>query len=240
MRVKAVISYDGSRFHGFQRQKSTKLTVAGALEEALKSLNIEGGIVGSGRTDAGVHASGQVVHFDLPPYWKDLSRLTQHLGRKLDGIAIKHIIPVSDTFHARFDARSRVYRYVFKTNPVSVFEERYITSYVGIDTALLQSALKLFEGKHDFRNFHKTGSDVHSTLREIQKTVYRRFGDLHLIYFYADGFLRSQVRMMVHASMLCASGRLRHEELREQIDAGERYTSEAAPASGLYLCRVVY
>ena len=73
MRVKAVISYDGSAYQGFQKQTSTKLTITGAIEEALASLQINASIVGSGRTDAGVHATGQVIHFDLPEFWRDMA-----------------------------------------------------------------------------------------------------------------------------------------------------------------------
>ncbi|HIP29093.1 MAG TPA: tRNA pseudouridine(38-40) synthase TruA, partial [Sulfurovum sp.] len=83
LRVKAVIAYDGSVYHGFQKQKSTSNTVTHDIEKALSSLHIQSDIVGSGRTDAGVHASGQVVHFDIPHYWNDLEKLTLNLNRKL-------------------------------------------------------------------------------------------------------------------------------------------------------------
>jgi len=82
MRVKAVISYDGSQYQGFQKQKSTKMTISTAIEEALASLQIDSPIVGSGRTDAGVHATGQVIHFELPDFWNDLEKLKLNLNRK--------------------------------------------------------------------------------------------------------------------------------------------------------------
>ena len=102
MRIKAVIAYDGSRFQGFQRQKSTKDTITTAIETALRSLNITSDITGSGRTDAGVHASGQVIHFDLPDFWHDLGKLKDHLNIKLQSIEFKHIALSEDNFHARF------------------------------------------------------------------------------------------------------------------------------------------
>jgi tRNA pseudouridine38-40 synthase len=129
MRVKAVISYDGSHYQGFQKQKSTKMTVSTAIEEALTSLQIDSPIVGSGRTDAGVHATGQVIHFDLPDFWPDLEKLKLNLNRKLSDISFKHISPVANDFHARFSARKRLYRYVFKTQKPSVFEQKYISHY---------------------------------------------------------------------------------------------------------------
>ncbi|MBL0721935.1 MAG: tRNA pseudouridine(38-40) synthase TruA, partial [Sulfurovum sp.] len=94
MNVKAVISYDGGFFSGFQKQNSTQQTVTTQIENALKSLNISSKIIGSGRTDAGVHATGQVINFTLPYYWSDLYRLKEALNRKLHHIFIKRISEV--------------------------------------------------------------------------------------------------------------------------------------------------
>ena len=240
MRVKAVIAYDGSFFRGFQRQTRTRQTITTSLESALHSLHIESEITGSGRTDTGVHATGQVIHFDLPDYWKDIGKLRYELNRKLKHIRIKHITPVSETFHARFSAKKRIYRYLFKRSAPSVFEENYIAHYPEFDASQLEKALLYFEGKHNFRYFYKTGSDIHSTVRQIYRARYRQIGNYHLIYFEADGFLRAQVRMMVGAAMECASGRLKPEMLREQIDGKDRHITSLAPASGLYLARIIY
>ena len=91
MRVKAVISYDGASFRGFQKQKSTKQTITTAIEEALISIGINSNIRGSGRTDAGVHATGQVIDFVLPKYWRDLEKLQEVLNKKLRYISFKRI-----------------------------------------------------------------------------------------------------------------------------------------------------
>jgi len=240
MRVKAVIAYDGSFFRGFQKQTKTKSTITTSLETALKSLHINSKIVGSGRTDTGVHATGQVIHFDLPNYWNDIEKLRYELNRKLKHIFIKHITPVDETFHARFSAKKRVYRYVFKRSAPSVFEENYVAQYLEFDSSRLEKALQHFKGKHDFRYFYKTGSDIHTTVREIYQARYRQIGNYHLIYFEANGFLRAQVRMMIGAALECAAKQLTPEMLREQIDGKERYTSSLAPASGLYLARIIY
>ena len=130
MRVKAILSYDGSFFQGFQKQKRTPNTITTVLESALRSLNIQGDIIGSGRTDAGVHATGQVIHFDLPDFWTDLSKLRQELNRKLQHVRIKHITPVDEDFHARFSAKKRLYRYLFKQKELSIFEEKYFIFYL--------------------------------------------------------------------------------------------------------------
>jgi len=240
MRVKAVISYDGSAYEGFQRQKRTPKTVTGALEKALRSLQIDSPVTGSGRTDTGVHASGQVIHFDLPPFWNDLDKLKVMLNRKLLEIRFKHITAVHPSFHARFDAKKRIYRYVFKTVPPSVFEQKYISYYPPFNTAHLQEALKYFVGKHDFSLFHKSGSDIHTSIREICHTAYIQRGQYHYIYFQANGFLRSQVRMMVDAAMQCAREEMPLTALLEQLGCVKKHSTKLAPPQGLYLARILY
>ena len=240
MRVKAVLSYDGSFFQGFQRQTTTKNTIMASLESALRSLHIDSDIVGSGRTDAGVHATGQVIHFDLPDFWNDLKKLHWELNRKLRHIRVKHITPVDETFHARFSAKRRIYRYLFKQTIPSLFEENHIAHYPDFDPKRLQKILKAFEGKHNFRYFYKTGSDIHTTEKMIYKAQYRQFENYHALYFEANGFLRAQVRMMIGASMHCASGKITPEMLKEQINGTQRHTTSLAPAAGLYLARILY
>ena len=241
MRVKAVITYDGSVYQGFQKQTSTDKTVTSDIEKALRSLQIDSSIVGSGRTDAGVHATGQVIHFDLPEFWSDLDKLKLNLNRKLTQIRFKHISSVSHDFHARFSAKKRLYRYVFKTHKPSIFEQKYISYYpADFDEALLTQALVLFEGEHDFSYFHKTGTVTHTTVREIYKTNYIQRNNYHYIYFQSNGFLRSQVRMMVEAAIQCARGEMTVKQLKEQIECQEKHTTRLAPPEGLYLAKINY
>ncbi len=241
MRIKAVITYDGSAYQGFQKQTSTDKTVTSDIEKALLSLQIDSSIVGSGRTDAGVHATGQVIHFDLPKFWSDLDKLKLNLNRKLTQVRFKHISSVSNDFHARFSAKKRLYRYVFKTQKPSVFEQKYISYYPAeFDEVLLTQALALFEGEHDFHYFHKTGTVTHTTVREIYKTNYIQRNNYHYIYFQANGFLRSQVRMMVEAAMQCARGEMTIKQLKEQIECQEKHTTRLAPPEGLYLAKINY
>lgn len=240
MRVKAVITYDGSSYSGFQKQKSTKQTITTMLELALRSLNIASDITGSGRTDAGVHASGQVIHFDLPPFWSNLDDLKQNINRKLTDIRVKHICEVNDDFHARFTAKKRVYRYVFKTSKPSVFEQKYISQYAPFDAALLQEVLQTFVGSHDFDFFRKTGTDTHTSIREVYSAKYVKRGDYHFIYFTANGFLRAQVRMMIDATMLCVHKELTLTQLKEQLTCQTKHTTRLASPQGLYLARIIY
>lgn len=239
-RVKAIIAYDGSTYFGFQKQTSTSKTITSEIEKALQSLHINTSIVGSGRTDAGVHATGQVIHFDIPEYWNDLKKLTLNLNRKLDSIHFKHITFVSNDFHARFCAKKRLYRYIFKTSQPSVFEKKYISHYTPFNPMMLTNALKVFEGTHDYNFFRKTGTLTHTSIREIYHSAYRQRGKYHYIYFQGNGFLRSQVRMMIDAAMLHANDKLTLKQLKEQLDCQKKHTTKLAPPEGLYLARIIY
>ena len=241
MRVMATIAYDGSAFYGFQRQTSTPQTVTGQIESSLRQLQINTQIVGSGRTDRGVHAIGQVIHFDLPDYWHDLEKLRTILNRRLDAIQFRSLKQVPDDFHARFWAKRRRYRYLFSTETVSVFERNYITHYpCSFDLSRLNSALALFRGTHDFQAFCKTGSEVHTTVRTVFRAFAYPYKKKFVIVFEADGFLRSQVRMMVDAAMACARGMSDLETLKAKIDAKSNAATKLAPAQGLYLAKIHY
>ncbi len=242
MRIKAVIAYDGSAFYGFQSQTTTPRTVAGALSRAAGRLGIHSPIVGSGRTDRGVHATGQVIHFDLPGHWeKDLSKLRTMFNRLLKPhIQIKHISAVRENFHARYDARRRIYRYLLKEREPTPFDMPYCHHAPHIDTYKLRKTLKLFEGTHDFALFHKKGSDPGSTIRTIYRTRVESFRSYTILYLEADGFLRSQVRMIVAAVLATMEGDLMAEQIEEQLAGEKRYSTMLAPANGLYLARVLY
>jgi tRNA pseudouridine38-40 synthase len=239
-RVKAIVAYDGSAYFGFQKQTSTSKTITADIEKALHSLHINTSIVGSGRTDAGVHATGQVIHFDIPEYWHDLKKLKLNLNRKLTSIRFKHITFVPSDFHARFGAKKRIYRYIFKTKESTLFEQKYISHYAPFDATLLTEALTAFEGKYDFDFFRKTGTVTHTSIREIYSATYKQYGDYHIIYFQANGFLRSQVRMMVDAAMRCAKEELTLNDIKEQLHCHKKHTTKLAPAEGLYLAKIIY
>ncbi len=243
MRVKAVIAYDGSNFKGFQKQTKHNQTVANTIEALLRSLNIHTKLVASGRTDGGVHASWQVVHFELPDFWSDLHKLKAILNAKLfdRGIAFKRLQRVSRDFHARFGAKKRSYQYLIKAN-VSVFERNYFAAYEGFDPELLERALRCFEGTHDFTYFQKTGSNENQNnpVRTLYRAEVRRLGEYTICCFQAEGFLRTQIRLMAGFALEVAYGRLSLGQLRSQL-AGETciYKKPASP-HGLYLSHVSY
>ncbi len=242
VRVKAVIAYDGGPFYGFQSQTATQKTVTGALTEAFSRLGIESRPVGSGRTDRGVHATGQVIHFDLPPHWQnDTKKLKTMLNRHLwPHIQFKHIAIANDRFHARFDAKRRIYRYIFKKRVPTPFEAPYCRHLPDLDEERLLDALKLFEGRHDFTLFHKKGSDPASCVRTIYRISLYRFRGYTAATFEADGYLRSQVRMMVESGVSAMRGDLDKDMLKRQLGGENIFNTPVAPPQALYLARVLY
>jgi len=240
MRIKAIIAYDGTAFEGFQRQKHTDRTVTGALEAALGDLGIDSPVIGSGRTDAGVHATGQVIHLDLPSYWNDLTKLREHLNGRLDAIHIKHIRSVPNDFHARYDAKKRIYRYLFSPKTPSVFFRNYVSYRPVYDLKRLSEVLKLFEGTHDFGYFKKTGSHTENDTRTLYKTRLYSRADYVVIYFEANGFLRSQVRMMLSAAFETVEKNLDPQCIIDQLQGREKHFTTPVSPNGLYLSRVIY
>lgn len=244
MRVKITLSYDGSAFHGFQVQKNetkTSQSVAGALICALKRVNVEATVVGSGRTDAGVHATHQVVHIDLPSFWHDLEKLKSHLNGFLHpSVFIQNITPVAPSFHARFDAKKRLYRYVLYDGVYQPFLANYALHVEPIDVEKLNEYAQVFVGFHNFEYFKKLGGGTTKDERTIFKAGAYRYKHLIIVYFLGDAFLRSQVRMMCGSLLKVCDGTLSYDDLIAQRDRQMKVSTTLIPACGLYLSRVFY
>lgn len=242
-RVKATLSYDGSRFNGFQIQNNSQkvTTIAGDITKALKSLHINTNLVASGRTDGGVHATAQVFHCELPKFWSDLRKLKDELNRLIEpNIYIKNIESVDRDFHARFSAKKRLYRYVIYSGEYQPFLSSYALHVRNIDTKKLDSILKNFTGVHNFKNFKKQGNTTNSDIREIFKTGAYSYNNMTIIYFLGSSFLRSQVRMMCSFAIKIMDKKLTCEELDKQLNSCKKYSTGVAPSSGLYLAKVYY
>ena len=241
MRVKLTLQYNGSRFQGSQSQTETDNTVMGTLQKVLERLGIPSKPVASGRTDAGVHAFRQVVHFDLPPYWTSLQKLERALAHQLpDAVGIRRIERAGDDFHARYSAKRRVYRYIMSDKRPNPFEADFVTFTPPLELERLNVAMHLFVGEHDFDYFKKTGSDVKHFVRTVYRAfAYRRKG-YTVLYFEANGYLRSQIRMMADAVLKVNDGAMTLQQLKEQIDAKVRHSTDLAPAAGLYLSKIIY
>jgi tRNA pseudouridine38-40 synthase len=241
MRVKITISYNGALFMGSQPQKNDPNTILGHFSNALKSLKIDEKPVASGRTDRGVHATGQVLHVDLPPYWSDLDKLKRSLGFQLPpSIHVKKIDTVDKNFHARYSAKKRVYRYILSDANANPFEESFVTFTKELDTVAIQDAMKLFEGTHNFEMFKKSGSEVKSYERTIYKAFAYRYKKYLILHFEANGFLRSQIRLMVGFLLAISAKEQRKEMLQEQITCKQQHHRKLAPHNGLYLAKIKY
>jgi len=236
MKCALTMAYDGSNYLGSQVQKETKNTIFGQLEEILIKLGISSKPVASGRTDKGVHATAQVCHIDLPPFWNDMKKLQKVLNKMLpDSILIKKVEIVKNDFHARYSAKRRVYRYIIKNTKSNPFENNFITFIEDINFENISKNIKLFEGKHDFKGFMKTGSDVKTTTRVIYRAFAYKYKDYIILNFEANGFLRSQIRLMV-ASLL----KLDKKDIKEKLDLKQDYKIKPALSNGLYLAKIKY
>lgn len=246
------IEYDGSRFHGWQKQGERQVaqgvrTVTGTLERVLEQAGHKViALGGSGRTDAGVHALGQVAHLHLstaaPPRPQDLQRAFDE-GLPSD-VAVTSIHPCGATFHARHDAISRSYLYQLSLRR-SAFGKSMLWWVKGrLELSRLEEAWSLFAGNHDASAFSDLEPGEDSRV-QIKQCELLRDGDLVLLRTTAGFFLRRQVRRMVGAVVLCGLGKEKPERLRRDLDqptkeANLYWAEKAAPSAGLFLERVRY
>ena len=246
-RYKVTIAYDGTHFAGFQSQPHQR-TVQSVLEKAVNKMSKTSNyikIFGSGRTDAGVHALGQVIHFDFP---HDLSaeNMLKALNSilPLDCVVVKCEI-VSRNFHARYSAHNKRYMYrVSQSYFVDPFKRNYTGHYkYPVNIQLIEEALPDVIGTHDFSSFVASGSQTKNHIRTIYDACVRQDKEQNEIIFEfaGNGFLYNQVRIMVATLLEIGRGkRPIHDFLRLYEVKDRNQTRETAPASGLYLKAVYY
>lgn len=241
--IKLVIGYDGTDFHGFQRQKGLR-TVQGELERTLTTLlGHPVSVKAAGRTDTGVHAEGQVVSF-----WTScpipVERLPLALNSLLPAdIVAKKAVQVSPDFHPRFDATSRVYRYLIDNRPVpSALLRRYAWHIPEpLDVEAMKQAAQFLVGVHDFASFHASGSDLGSTVREMKRVTVVKRGGVVAITMEANAFLYHMARIVVGTLVEIGLGRRHPEEMRAILEARDRSVAgKTAPPHGLCLVQVKY
>ena len=243
--ARAVIEYDGTAFAGSQRQPNAR-TVQGVLEEALNRLTGERTTVRlAGRTDAGVHATGQVAAFCLRRRAIGERYGWDELRRRLNAIlpadlAVRSLRPAPAGFDPRRDAQSRVYRYRIRDGGAKHPLERHRTLEIEdrLDVAAMQAAADRMTGVRDFAAL---GSHPHSTVRHLVAVRVVRRGSLVEVVVTADAFLRRMVRSIVAILLEAGRGRMAAEAVDGLLDGGSRaLDGRAAPARGLTLERVVY
>lgn len=244
--LKLTVQYDGTDYIGWQRQASGT-SIQGLLEDALRP--IEGGSVtvhGAGRTDAGVHALGQVCSFVLTAAIEP-SILTRALNAVLPpDVRVTDAEVVPDTFHARFSATGKVYDYrIVHTRIVSPFARRYVWHVVArLDVPAMKAAAAVLVGEHDFAAFQGSGARLASTVRTIRRIDWSGDGSSEqplVLQVEGDGFLRHMVRNMTGTLVDIGAGRWRPDAMAAILASRQRVRAGAtAPASGLFLRQVLY
>lgn len=237
-RIKAVISYDGTDFSGFQMQKNDR-SVQSELERIVSEIHdAPTKVSGASRTDAGVHALGQVIHFDslrkdTPARWK------YYFQKKFPkDVGIESVEFVHPLFHSRYDVLYKEYRYVINQGPYNPLRRHFEWTVDEVDLNTLSQDLSSLIGTYDFKSFSK--GDKEDTIRTIHNAYFLKKDNRLELVFIGDGFLRYMIRLIVFALVKRAKGELK-ASISEIIESKSRkYTTHLAPACGLTLMRVVY
>jgi tRNA pseudouridine38-40 synthase len=244
-RLNLIVAYDGAQFSGWQSQARGD-TIQDRVEAAIAEVvGQKLRVHGAGRTDTGVHALGQCAHVDLPPTRLEPATLTSAINASLPPqIRILRCRFVAQSFHARFSARGKVYRYRLATTPVlSPLEFGRAWHVTGkVDAETLRACGDLFIGTHDFSGFAANrGHPLDSAVRTIRKVRIHRTAATATIEFEGDGFLYKMVRLMVGAMVQCALGKKNLSDVRQRLlGLTDRRVGFVAPAHGLTLIRVLY
>lgn len=244
-RLKMTLAYTGTQFSGWQVQPGQR-TVQGCLEEGLRRIcAVPVRVHAAGRTDAGVHALGQVVHCDLPdnrlgvPWQRALNSLLP------EDMAVTGVQPVDREFHARRSARCKTYTYTLWQKTAYVLPQRrpFVWKTGCLDQAAMLQAAAVVQGKHDFSAFQNVGTPVASSVRHLAAVWFAQgLCESELVcHFQGEGFLKQMVRNLVAAIVAVGQGRLGLEELQALLQGRDRTRGPAtAPAQGLCLTRVDY
>ena len=243
MRFAASVEYEGTNFCGWQRQSEVN-SIQKEIENSLSQIiqtNIK--IQGAGRTDAGVHALGQVFHFDT-----DIDRSIHSLIKGTnsflpDTIRIKWIKKVSDEFHARFSATSREYQYLLNNSSInsSIWSNHCGWTFYKLDSKLLKTASKKFEGSHDFSAFRSSECQAKSPIRSVKKITVEQFNNFYLFTINADGFLHHQIRNMIATIINVAKKEISVDYIDTLFQKKDRSLTPATfSPNGLYLTNIKY
>ena len=242
--IKLVLAYDGSRYHGWQRQKNAQ-TIQGVLEDGIERMTGQRAtLIASGRTDAGVHALHQVCHFmtrsDITPesFRRGLNSLVS------PDIFIREAVYVPLDFHARYDAKSKIYEYRILNRPHPDVFLRFYTWHIRVrlDMDEMKKCLRLLPGRQDFSSFRSSGSGNIDPVREMTRAEFSTSGGglLHL-FFEADGFLRHMVRNIVGTLVDVGLGKMAVEDFGKILESRDRRKAGIkAPPQGLFLKMVRY
>ncbi|HLQ26228.1 MAG TPA: tRNA pseudouridine(38-40) synthase TruA [Acidiferrobacterales bacterium] len=243
MRIAAIIEYDGSRFSGWQWQDGAR-TVQDCVEQALSSVADEPiRVTVAGRTDAGVHACGQVIHFDTNSARTPYAWVRGANSNLPVDAALLWAHEINLDFHARFSATGRHYRYVILNRAVrpTTWAKRVTWEYRPLDAERMQAAAKMLIGTHDFTSFRAIQCQAKNPVRELRRLEVERRGELIFISAYANAFLHHMVRNLAGVLMTIGTGEQPPAWAHEVLQARDRTLSGVtASPDGLYLTAVEY
>ncbi|MEN7344060.1 MAG: tRNA pseudouridine(38-40) synthase TruA [Pseudomonadota bacterium] len=242
-RVAMVVEYDGTRYCGWQHQRHCE-AVQAVVERAIsKVANHDVRVHCAGRTDTGVHATGQVIHFDTTAVRTERSWLLGTNSQLPNDVSMSNAAIVSDRFHARYDALERQYRYLIN-NAVrrhAVFRDRAMVVHEPLTTEPMQAAADHLLGEHDFSAFRAAGCQAHHPNRSVRAIRVQRAGEWIIVDIAANAFLHHMVRNIVGLLIYVGSGKAPPEYAGKVLAGKDRTAAPAmAAACGLYLSKVVY
>lgn len=241
--IKLTIEYDGKDFNGWQKQPN-KLNIQGEIERAIYNITKEEvDLIGSGRTDAGVHALGQVANFKTNSEIS-IEKLPLAINSQLkNSIVIKEAEEVDERFHSRYNAKHKTYRYIINNSKcgTAIYRNLEYSYPFKLDVEKMKQASKYFEGEHDFKAFKSSGTSSKNSVRTIYKAIVKQEGEKIIIELTGNGFLYNMVRIISGTLLDVGLGKIQPEEIPEMIESKDRQRAgKTLPAHGLYLVEVKY
>ena len=241
--IKLTIEYDGKCYNGWQKQPN-KLNIQGEIERAIYNITKEEvDLIGSGRTDAGVHALGQVANFKTNSQIS-IEKLPLAINSQLkNSIVIKEAEEVNERFHSRYNAQRKTYRYIINNSKcgTAIYRNLEYSYPFKLDAEKMKQASKYFEGEHDFKAFKSSGTSSKNSVRTIYKAIVKQEGEKIIIELTGNGFLYNMVRIISGTLLDVGLGKIQPEEIPEMIESKDRQRAgKTLPAHGLYLVEVKY
>lgn len=241
---KLTIQYEGTKYNGWQKQGNTSNTIQEKLETVISSITGESvEIIGSGRTDGGVHAKGQICNFKLTKYFdkeKILEESNKYLPKDIRIILVEE---ADERFHARLNAKEKEYIYYIDNGKVSdLFKRKYVMRFKEkLDIEKMKTASEYLIGKHDFKSFCQNKKMKKSTIRTIYSINITKEDDIIRISYIGNGFLYNMIRILTGTLIEVGKGKISPEEIVDIIEKKDRGAAGfTAPPEGLFLQRVIY
>lgn len=242
--IRLIISYDGTRYYGWEHQPNTDMTIQGKIENVVsRMVERETEIIGAGRTDAGVHARGMVANFIADTDLSE-SEIKHYINSYLpDDICVESAAFAGDRFHSRYNATGKTYRYTcYVGDEKPIFDRKYVYTLDKCpDIAKMKEAAEYLRGEHDFASFCSNPRMKKSTVRCVDRIDIEKTGEYIHFTYHGTGFLQHMVRILTGTLLEVGSGKRKPEDMKELLDKKDRrLAGDTAPAQGLCLIKVDY